>query len=83
MESFRQGLRSSGFIDGQNIAIELRYARKGPQQLSELADERISLKVDAIFAGGDLAARAIVRYEIGLTCRERSNFCSNFYCVIE
>jgi putative ABC transport system substrate-binding protein len=57
MESFRQGLRSSGFIDGQNIAIELRYARKGPQQLSELADELISLKVDAIFAGGDLAAQ--------------------------
>jgi putative tryptophan/tyrosine transport system substrate-binding protein len=57
LESFRQGLRSSGFIDGQNTAIELRYAKGGPQQLPELADELIRLKVDAIFAGGDLAAR--------------------------
>ena len=33
MESFRQGLRAAGFVDGQNVAIELRYAQKGPQQL--------------------------------------------------
>jgi putative ABC transport system substrate-binding protein len=29
MESFRQGLRTLGFVDGQNIAIELRYAQGG------------------------------------------------------
>jgi len=57
MESFRQGLRASGFIDGQNIGIELRYAQRGPQQLPELAAELARLKVDAMFAGGDLAAR--------------------------
>ena len=27
MESFRQGLRALGFVDGQNVAIELRYLR--------------------------------------------------------
>jgi len=27
MESFRQGLRALGFVDGQNLAIELRYLR--------------------------------------------------------
>jgi putative tryptophan/tyrosine transport system substrate-binding protein len=43
MESFRQGLRALGFVDGQNIAIELRYAQRGPQQLPELAAERIAL----------------------------------------
>jgi hypothetical protein len=37
MESFRQGLRAS--IDGQNVAVELRYAQGGPQQLPELAAE--------------------------------------------
>jgi ABC-type uncharacterized transport system substrate-binding protein len=57
MESFRQGLRASGFVDGQNVAIELRYARRGTQQLPELAAELIRLKVDVIYAGGDLAAR--------------------------
>ena len=57
MESFRQGLRALGFIDGQNIAIELRYAQRGPQQLPELAAELISLKVDVILAPGDHAPK--------------------------
>ena len=57
MESFRQGLRAAGFVDGQNVAIELRYAQKGPQQLPELAAELVRSKVDVIFTGGDLAAR--------------------------
>jgi putative tryptophan/tyrosine transport system substrate-binding protein len=57
MESFRQGLRASTFVEGQNVAIELRYAQRGPQQLPELAAELVSLKVDVIFAAGDLAAR--------------------------
>src|SRR5262249_10153154 len=54
MESFRQGLRALGFVDGQNIAIELRYAQGGRQQLPELAAELVRLKVDVIFASGDL-----------------------------
>jgi putative tryptophan/tyrosine transport system substrate-binding protein len=57
MESFRQGLRALGFIDGQNIAIELRYAQRGLQQLPELAAELISLKVDVILAPGDFAPK--------------------------
>src|SRR5258708_6723485 len=57
MESFRQGLRASGLVEGQNVALELRYAQRGPQQLAELAAELVRLKVDAIFTGGDLAAR--------------------------
>jgi putative ABC transport system substrate-binding protein len=57
MESFRQGLRASGFVDGQNIAIELRYAQGGPQQLPDLAAELIRLKVDIIYTAGDLAPR--------------------------
>src|SRR2546430_8756509 len=54
MESFRQGLRASTFVEGQNVAIELRYAQRGPQQLPELAAELVRSKVDVIFAGGDL-----------------------------
>src|SRR5262245_23819515 len=57
MESFRQGLRATGFVEGQNIAIETRYAQKGPQQLPELAADLIRLKVDVIFASGDLAPK--------------------------
>jgi putative ABC transport system substrate-binding protein len=55
MESFRQGLRASGFVDGHNVAIELRYGP--PQQLPDLAAELIRLRVEVIFANGDLAPR--------------------------
>jgi putative ABC transport system substrate-binding protein len=57
MESFRQGLREVGLVEGQNVAIELRYAQRGLQQLAELAADLVRLKVDIIFASGDLAPR--------------------------
>jgi putative tryptophan/tyrosine transport system substrate-binding protein len=57
MESFRQGLRELGYVDGQNVVIELRYAQGGLQQLPELAAELVRLKVDVIQASGDLAPR--------------------------
>ena len=57
MESFRQGLRELGFVEGQNLVIELRYPRSGLHQLPELAAELVRLKVDVIQASGDLAPR--------------------------
>src|SRR5262249_3004865 len=57
VEAFRRGLRALGFLDWQDIAIELRYAQRGPEQLPELAAELIRLKVDVIFASGDLAPK--------------------------
>jgi len=57
MEAFRQALRQLGFVEGQNMAIELRYARGGLQQLPELATELVRLKPDVLFAPGDLAPR--------------------------
>jgi putative ABC transport system substrate-binding protein len=57
MESFRQALRQLGFVEGQNLAIELRYARKGLQQLPELADELVRMKVDVLTTFGDLSPK--------------------------
>lgn len=57
MESFRQTLRQLGYVEGQNIAIELRYARGGLQQLPALAAELVGLKPDVLFAPGDLAPK--------------------------
>jgi putative ABC transport system substrate-binding protein len=57
MEAFREGLRGAGFIEGQNLVIELRYAQRGPQQLIEFATEFVRLQVDVIQANGDLAPR--------------------------
>jgi putative ABC transport system substrate-binding protein len=55
LESFREGLREAGFVEGQNLVIELRYAQQGPQQLAEFAAEFVRLQVDVIQANGDLA----------------------------
>ena len=57
MELFRQTLRQLGYVEGQNIGIELRYARGGLQQLPALAAELVGLKPDVLFAPGDLAPK--------------------------
>jgi putative ABC transport system substrate-binding protein len=59
MESFREALRQLGYVEGQNIAIELRYAQGGLQQLPDLAAELVRLKVDVITTFGDLAPRIV------------------------
>jgi putative ABC transport system substrate-binding protein len=51
--AFRQGLRELGYVEGQNIAIEYRYA-EGRPQLVELSTDLVRLKVDVIVA--ELAA---------------------------
>src|SRR5215472_15076439 len=57
MPAFTQALRQLRFVEGQNLAIELRYARDGAQQLPELANELARANVDVIVAFGDLAPR--------------------------
>jgi putative ABC transport system substrate-binding protein len=57
MESFRQALRQFGYVEGRNVAIELRYADGGLRQLPELAAELVRLKVNVITAFGDLAPK--------------------------
>ena len=53
-EAFRLALRERGYIEGQNIAIEYRYAEGKIDRLSELAAELVRLKVDIIVVtGGD------------------------------
>jgi putative ABC transport system substrate-binding protein len=57
MESFRQGLREAGMIEGRDFLIELRHAQNGFQQLPELVAELVRMKVDVISPAGDLALR--------------------------
>jgi putative tryptophan/tyrosine transport system substrate-binding protein len=57
MEAFRQALRQLGYVEGQNVAIELRYAQGGPQELPRLAADLVGLNVDVITAFGDLAPK--------------------------
>jgi putative ABC transport system substrate-binding protein len=58
-EEIRLALRERGYIEGQNIAIEYRYAEGKLDRFPELAAELARLKVDIIVvAGGDLLIRA-------------------------
>ena len=58
-EAIRLALRELGYIEGQNIAIEYRYAEGKIDRLPELAAELVRLKVDVIVvAGGDVLIRA-------------------------
>jgi putative tryptophan/tyrosine transport system substrate-binding protein len=51
-EAFRQGLRDLGYIEGQNIVIERRFAEGKLDLLPELATELVRFKVDVIVTGG-------------------------------
>ena len=51
------GLRELGYIEGQNIAIEYRYAEGKLDRLPELAAELVRLKVDIIVVAGETRAR--------------------------
>src|SRR5262245_30322013 len=58
-EAIRRALREIGYIAGQNIATEYRYAEGKVDRASELAAELVRLKVDIIIvASGDQWIRA-------------------------
>jgi ABC-type uncharacterized transport system substrate-binding protein len=59
-EGIRLGLRELGYIEGQNIAIEYRYAERKQDRSSDLAADLVRLKVDIIVvAGGGGWIRAV------------------------
>ena len=60
-EAVRLGLRELGYIEGQNIAIEYRYAEGKRERFRELAAELVRLKLDVIVvAGGDPPVQALI-----------------------
>jgi putative ABC transport system substrate-binding protein len=58
LENFWQGLHDLGYVEGQNLIIEHRYAEGGEERLRDLAAELVRLKVEVIVAGGSAAIRA-------------------------
>ena len=48
LDAFRQGLREFGYIEGQNIAVEYRFAGGQVERLPDLAAELVRLKPDVI-----------------------------------
>ena len=66
LEAFRQGLQDLGYIEGQTIAIEYRWAEGRPERMRELAAELVRLKVDvrmapsSIYTGAAKAATSTI-----------------------
>jgi putative ABC transport system substrate-binding protein len=62
--AFRDGLRALGYVEGENVVIEQRYAAGHVDRLPTLAGELLRLKVDVLVtapAGSALAARKVTR----------------------
>ncbi len=57
-QAIRLALRELGYIEGQNIITEYRYAEGKPDRLPELVTELARLKVEIIVAGGAAPIRA-------------------------
>ena len=56
VDGLRQGLRELGYVEGQNIVLEYRWAVGRVERLADLARELVALHVDVIVAGGGTAA---------------------------
>src|SRR5216683_7041619 len=56
MEAFRKGLLDAGYVEGQNVAIDVRHAEKA-EQLYELAAQMVRSKVSVMVSFGDLGPK--------------------------
>jgi putative ABC transport system substrate-binding protein len=59
--AFRQQMRQLGYVDGQNVSFEPRWAQGGDERLPKRAAELVGLKLDLIVTGGSNAALAAKR----------------------
>lgn len=57
-ESFKQGLRELGYVEGRNISFEYRWAEGRDERLPGLAADLVRLKVDVIVASSQAAVAA-------------------------
>jgi putative tryptophan/tyrosine transport system substrate-binding protein len=57
-EAFQDGLREHGYVEGENIAVEYRFARDSTERLPDLAADLVSLRPDVLVVVSTLAARA-------------------------
>src|SRR4029077_17778655 len=59
IEAFRQGLHELGWVEGQNIAIEYRFADENEERLPALAAQLVDATVDIIVSTSPRATFAV------------------------
>ena len=71
LDAFRQGLREQGYVEGQNVVIEPRWAEGNYDRYAELTAELVRSKVDVLVtvgaAGSQVAKRATKTIPIVMT----------------
>jgi len=63
LRAFHQGLKDAGFIEGENVAIEYRWADNQIDRLPALAAELVRRRVNVIAAGGGLLSAEAAKAE--------------------
>jgi putative tryptophan/tyrosine transport system substrate-binding protein len=60
MRAFRQGLKDTGYVEGENVSVVYRWAENQVEQLAPMASELVSRRVAVIvtLARGSVAAKA-------------------------
>ena len=58
IKSFTDGLRAHGWIEGQNLVLDMRFADGDPKRITPLLQELLALKPDVLVTGTDLAAKS-------------------------
>src|SRR5215468_7608998 len=58
VEAFRQALRELGYVEGQTILLEIRWAEGRTERMPELVAELVGLKVDVLVVTNALTALA-------------------------
>jgi putative tryptophan/tyrosine transport system substrate-binding protein len=61
LPGFRQGLRETGFIEGENLAVEYRWAENQSERLPEMATELVRRGVSAIVTPGGTGSALVAK----------------------
>ena len=60
LDAFREGLRDVGYVEGENIKMEVRWAHGKPDMLAQLAKELVQIRVDILVAAGRPSIEAAI-----------------------